>query len=344
MNTTIEHNMAMEYITTLYRVSNPDHFEAYQIRNKYTADEEVSRLFSQLISDSSSMVLKDVELLFKDLRVNFYYIMMLIGDHDIHSVEQLIELIKSFSAEAYRDTCFQITFPNQSLSTTDKELRTLLEAKYNPTESKILYEFIKEPKLYKERLDQTLESFYTSYFIRYEEKISNRARAHFINHKEEFDQSPYRFLNILGNGDYKKPIDSDHPFKIYMCYLEEYCPRYLTYNNTSIFVYGFGEIQKLERPNLDVSSKEILKTLAVETRLEILRLLSQKDWNRSDLVRQMKLTSATMTYQLNILIELGIVRVGASQSGKRSVYTLDKDRLRELMSYVTEDILTGGKS
>ena len=88
-----------------------------------------------------------------------------------------------------------------------------------------------------------------------------------------------------------------------------------------------------------INPQEIFKNLSDETRIRILSLLSQKKWTRRDLVKEIGLTSATMTYQLNKLISLGIIDLVVGGDSKKTLYTLNKENFRTLINSAVDEII-----
>jgi DNA-binding transcriptional ArsR family regulator len=134
-------------------------------------------------------------------------------------------------------------------------------------------------------------------------------------------------------------LNNNNEYKVYICYLEEFIPRCLFDKDKYTFVYGFGEEQKLNLKVDNINPQEIFKTLSDETRLRILSLLNQKKWARKDLVKEIGLTSATMTYQLNKLMELGLIELIVGGDTNKSLYTLNKESFRLLINSAVDEII-----
>jgi len=337
----VRHNMPMEFMTMLLRCALGEHFKNYIKENGYLKDDEIEKIFEAINSEMSIFMKKDIEVLIKAFRMNFYYPVMVIGEESIENLGAFLDRIKSINGKDYMRICFDLCSADVVFDDDDSLIQEKIAEKYGTADADLFLEFKRNPEEMKRRLDDLLHTFYTGYFKKYESFIEERVKEKVDIHQKKFQENPEEFLKVIGNGDYSKALEDDFEFKIYLCYLEEFTPRYLSYKKTHMFLYGFSEDQKFEWAKRGEHSKEIFKILADETRMEILRLVSKKKWHRNHLVKQMGLTSATMTYHLNKLVSLGMIDVVANEEGKKAQYAINSVKLRTLVDAAVNDILKG---
>lgn len=79
---------------------------------------------------------------------------------------------------------------------------------------------------------------------------------------------------------------------------------------------------------------EVLKALADENRLAILRLLADREWCVCELASELDLSDALVSHHLSRLEEAGII--ATSKKGRRRCCRLKQDRLDDLAAQVAE--------
>lgn len=335
----IQHNMAMEFMTTLLKCATSDKFSNYIEENRFVTNNEIDKIFQEIHDTMSVFTKNDMSILIKDFRTNFYYPVMLIAHMGFVDVEEFLTYFTSLSSSDYLKTCYELSAADVQLDSEDEELLEKFTDIYGSTEATMFLELKNRPEILKSRLDNLFMTFYEEHFKQYMSIINEEISEKLNDHQKRFEENHEKFLKVIGNGDYSEALNDEYDFKIYVCYLEEFIPRYLTYKTTHLFIYGYSEEQKFKRDTENKHSMEVLKILADDTRLEILRLLSQKNWHRNQLVKKIGLTSATMTYQLNKLIQLGLVEVVTSESGKKSQYRTNKIQFESVVKALMKDIL-----
>lgn len=337
---TIEHNMAMECITTMIRIAELEYFENYIIEHKFIGNVTIKEKLQDMRNQLTSFEKSDLDILFRRFKLNFYYILMFITERNVKTVNELVCGLKGLSSEEYLSECFRISSCNISIDDDDETIYKEAVENYSIEAAELFIEFKNDTEFLKTKLIKIIESFYKKAFCKEEGWITGELDQILMNHKNLFDKGKEDFINTIGNGDYEKMINNGKEYKIYICYLEEFIPRCLFDKDKYTFVYGFGEEQKLNKSTNNVNPQEIFKTLSDETRLRVISLLSEKKWTRKDLVKAIGLTSATMTYQLNKLMELGLIEliIGAGDS-KKTLYSLNKENFRAVIDTAVDEII-----
>ena len=81
----------------------------------------------------------------------------------------------------------------------------------------------------------------------------------------------------------------------------------------------------------------LLKLLADESKLEILALLRQRRRYGGELAKELKLTTATISHHMGILVGNGLVTLNKEMN--RVYYELDEKAIRKLLEQVWELLL-----
>lgn len=335
---TIEHNMAIECITTMMRITELDYFQNYIEEHKFSGSSIIKEKLHTMRNQLTLFEKNDLDILFKKFKLNFYYLLMFITETNVKTVNELLTELKALSSDEYLAECFRVCSCNISIADEDETIYKEVTESYSIEDAELFIEFKNDTKLLQTKLIKIIESFYKKAFKKEEIWIAQELEPTLRKHINLFDENKVGFIDTIGNGNYEMMLNNHKDCKIYICYLEEFIPRCLFDKDKYTFVYGFGEEQKLNLKGDNINPQEIFKTLSDETRLRILSLLSQKKWARKDLVKEIGLTSATMTYQLNKLKELGLIEVIVGDT-RKTLYTLKKESFRDLINSAVDKII-----
>lgn len=84
------------------------------------------------------------------------------------------------------------------------------------------------------------------------------------------------------------------------------------------------------------NSLVILKNIVEDTRFDIIKLLSDKDYCNQELSDILKLSKATVSHHMSYLMSLNIVKL--KKIGQRSYYCLNKDLLKGSLDMIIEEL------
>ena len=113
----------------------------------------------------------------------------------------------------------------------------------------------------------------------------------------------------------------------------------------SLFAVGAFLSHYASKRSRGLEKQEILgygKVFSDGSKLEILRLLSQRSYINRELAEALGLSTATISHHMSVLTELGLVRT--TISANRVLYDLNRDKLKELSAGMAAyfDALTQG--
>jgi ArsR family transcriptional regulator len=96
-----------------------------------------------------------------------------------------------------------------------------------------------------------------------------------------------------------------------------------------------GKTMMYERPAVDWPNRaELLKALGHPIRLQIVAILCERDQHVGAMAEEIETAQATISQQLAILRMRGLV--SSNRIGGRAVYSLEEERLKEIVECVKE--------
>ncbi len=81
-----------------------------------------------------------------------------------------------------------------------------------------------------------------------------------------------------------------------------------------------------------VVQARIFKAMSDENRLKILELLHEREYNASELLKEMDFGQSTLSHHMRILLSSGVVQ--ARKNGKWTYYSLHKDAYEEMITWM----------
>lgn len=328
----LQHNMALEFITLLMRMSNNEYFLDYAKDKRFINDEALNDQVLEFFRSLDYFEKSDLETVFSKFKLNFYYLILYIEKNRIRTVDDLLIKLESERSEKYVADCFKFSSFGINMEDSRASLAEKLVGKFDNETIELYNIFREKPDALLDRLVAIIRACYMNFFKQAQRGIGERMKGIVDQHNQVFHKGPNEFMKIIGNGDYGKLLNLKAK-GLYICYFEEFIPRYIHDEDTHIFCYGYSEIQKYELAYEGQGCPiELLKILADETRLNILKVLAIKKWSRKDLVKEVGLTSATMTYQLNKLLEQGLIEMVAGGNRKQSLYYVDREKTMEIIN------------
>lgn len=328
----LQHNMALEFITLLMRMSNNNYFFDYATDKKFSSDGELNDQILTFIDSLDYFERTDLETVFSKFKLNFYFLILYIEKNKIDTVETLLAKLESEKAHVYASNCFRLSSFDIKMDDSAAVFGEKLSGKFDQETIELYLVFKEKPKALLDRLVAIIQVCFHKFFKAYQNEINDKMITITEDHNEIFQENPNKFMKVIGNGDYSNLLKLEEK-GLYICYFEEFIPRYIHDAETHIFCYGYSEIQKYKLNSEESGVPiELFKMLADDTRLGILKILAIKKWSRKDLVKEIGLTSATMTYQLNKLLELDLIEMVAGENRKQSLYYVDQEKTLSIIN------------
>lgn len=270
----------------------------------------------------------------------------IINNPKINRVNQLINHIEGCSCEDFFSHLVSYTFyENQNKRINEirdwnkikKDINLMLnemkriEFKNEYKKVKII-ECLENSEETKERYCLLLRQFYEKAYKNYEEDILSIPTSYKEEYERTFNKNPSEFIR-----DYiKKDINVfSNNINIHLSYIWYYGSEYwATGEDTEWVSLGCKTIEYQGEEPRKERALNFLKKISDKKRVEIVELLSEKDWYVNEIAEELKISAATASYHLAALQDFGVVDFERAEH--RFYYHLNKERLRELFDEVME--------
>lgn len=222
----------------------------------------------------------------------------------------------------------------------EDDLRKAITENFSRETADSFLQLKKHPQQFRDRAVVVLKEFYHEFYEPFEKTIYDFMDTRLALHNELFDKDPVYFINTIGIGDYSKAIELHRSILIYVSYFLDVGVLYFTYEDTLVMCTGQTVEHKFENGKTQPSYASFFKALSDNKRIEILRLTSKRPWYNKELADHFNLSTATLSYHLNLLLDLRVLNFEPSIVNNRYYYTSNKEQIDELfdgaLKYLTE--------
>lgn len=351
MNLSIEYNRALDFLFAAYKYYR---YITADVYTKESSNGMASRDLNDVIIPSNQiknwMKYTDNEIspfLKSDLLLllgkvpsfaNFFDTYLeIIYINNITEPESLIRYIREMPEEALVETVYKYSEMDISFDSDYKIIFDKVCKAHNEEIANIFVHIKKYPSEYKAKVVNLFESFYNHFVKADEAYVYSFIEEKLQHHNQIIKSDPLTFLNIIGIGDYSKAVEKSKNVNIYISYYFDFGIFYTELMQSLLIMYGFSMEERFNQQIMQNKYKNLFKSLSDEKRLEIIRLTSKRPWYNKELADYFDLTSATLSYHLNLLLDLGIINFEPSDYN-RYYYTTNKDTLKELFDYAYKDL------
>lgn len=345
----IQYNKAVEFIVSILKYSN------YKTRQVNWNTPELEKDIAKEIMDFSpndkvKEWLKDVDTNISPfLRNDIIFVtnetyrlvdvcLNLILMQDIKEPLELIEALKSLNSSTMIEIAYKYYELDASLDD-EESLRLALTENYSDEISSSFLHFKSHPKEYIDRLIDVCLNFYRQFYNSFEESVYTYMKERLVFHNELFEKDPVYFINTIGMGDYSKAMELHDNIIIYMSFFIDVGIFYFTFEDTLVMYCGQTIEHRFESRKKRDTYKSLFKALSDEKRIEILKMTSKRPWYNKELADYFNLTTATLSYHLNLLLDLEILNFEPSIINNRYYYATNKENLKKLFNAALKDLL-----
>lgn len=345
----IQYNKAVEFITAVLKYRNNKlqqvHWNTPELKRDiakeimdFSPNEKVKEWLKYVDTNISPFLRNDIifitDEIYRLLDICFHVVLM----KDIKEPLELIEALTSIDTS----TMVKIAYKYYELDVpldNEEKLKLALTENYSDKIASSFLHFKNHPNEYKNRARKVLLNFYKEFFKPFEETVYSYMEKRWDFHNEVFKKNPIYFINTIGMGDYSKAIELHNKVVIYMSFFIDVGLFYFTYEDTLVMYCGQTIEHRFEsRKTLD-TYKALFKALSDEKRIEILKMTSKRPWYNKELADYFNLTTATLSYHLNLLLDLEILNFEPSIVNNRYYYTTNKENLKKLFEAALKDLL-----
>lgn len=350
MNLVIEYNKALDFLFATYKyyrncsiddaLNNTNNDNATKLADIIIPSKQIKNWIKSVDSEISPFLKNDLLLLYGKIPsfANFFDTYLeIIYVHNITEPEDLINLIRSMPNDELIRTVYKYSEIDIDFDADNKTIFDKIAAIHNEDIASIFIQIKKYPSEYKEKVLNLFQRFYTDFVKPNEGYVSAFIKEKLHRHNNQIKANPISFLNIIGIGDYSEAVNQAENKRIYISYYFDHGIFYTNINSDLLIMYGFFMEERFNEQLMQTKYKDLFKALSDATRLEIIRLTSKRPWYNRELADYFSLTTATLSYHINLLLDLGILNFEPSDYN-RYYYTTNKETLKAFLEYALEDL------
>ncbi len=305
------------------------------------SDPALTEIFQRVDQDISPFLKHDIELFFNKMFFTLWMLFHQILALKFTEEEEMFSYLDKLTDNEFRNIYIERLWlqdkPIDQIQEKDIK-KSIIENFFHSSrpQEKMLKQLLDNPGEWKPKIVKTLTDFHTNHYLPFKEELIKTGTKRELAAKKEFDKDPVHYLDTLTLGHYRELLKHDEDTTVYISY---------TYNRSltisikgKIILLGLTRETLLTSANRRFQTNILFTALSDKKRVEILRLLSEREWFSNELAKHFKLTAATMSYHLNKLLTAGLVsfRIGDQ---KKLYYTLIRENLRNYLDCCRADLL-----
>ena len=345
----IEYNNAVEFVCAILKYTNNTtrqvHWNTPDLEKDvakgivdFSPNEKVKEWLKYVDDNISPFLRNDVIFVASEIYrlpdICFHLILM----EDIKEPLELIEALKSLDLSIMIKIAYKFYDLKAPLDEEEILRASLIENYSNEIATSFLH-FKNHTQEYKDRLIEVLHIFYRDFYQSLEETVYNYMKERLVFCNDLFKKDPIYFINTVGIGDYSKAIEMHNSIILYMSFFIDVGFIYFAYEDTLVMYCGQTVEHRFETKKARDTYKSLFKALSDEKRIEILKMTAKRPWYNKELADYFNLTTATLSYHLNLLLELGILSFEPSIINNRYYYTTNKENLKKIFNDALQDLL-----
>ncbi len=104
-----------------------------------------------------------------------------------------------------------------------------------------------------------------------------------------------------------------------------------------VYFYGYRYFESIENKHVVLAGTQLFKTLADETRLNIVRLLVERPWYGHEIAQKLGISNSTVSHHVTMLVLQGLART--YREDNRVYFTIDPEEFRKVIGSIVDNIL-----
>ncbi|SHI43891.1 ArsR/SmtB family transcription factor [Lutispora thermophila] len=241
----------------------------------------------------------------------------------------LIDYIKSLEPNELVELIYNRFDLELPFDSEDVLIKNALMDTYDEEKALLFMQIKNHPEEYKNKVIEVYEIFYNLYYQPFEEEVYTFMESKCEKHNKLFQNDPIEFLNTIGLADYTEFITKEKKLRMIESFYIDLGLFHYYVDDTFIILFGHSIEHKFNHKLNQEQCINLFKALSDETRLEIISMTSKRPWYNRELAKHFNLSTATLSYHLNLLLNLGILNFEPSIKN-RYYYTTNKKNLKEL--------------
>lgn len=345
----ISYNHAIEFVGAIYKYAkyrvhqyswNVEQLDT-QVANEvldFAPSPEVKNWLKYIEDHISPFMRNDILLMMNEVYGILDIGFRLVLENNLKEPAELIEAFKQITPAALAEELYSFYDMETPFSASVEDIKIELERTYPFEISSAYMNLHRYPADFQGRLVNILHEFYAQFFAPFEASTYHAITQKIKAHEALLKENPSHFINTIGMGDYKSVMGTGKELLIFISFYVDLGLVYLPLGNQFIIFYGQTIEHRFDAFTMEGKYKAFYKAVADDKRLEIIKLTSKRPWYAKELADHFGLTTATLSYHLNMLLDLEIIKFEPSINN-RYYYTTDKDNLARLFDLSLKGLL-----
>ncbi len=339
LNVDFNKNMAIEMLCCIRRyasnISIQGNFREFIIK----PDDSINPWIEKIKESISLFLDSEIKNLFGVNPYNSTTLIAIILNNNLKNCEDFIAFLEKLSPEEYIKVLrkeFQI-----KNDITIGELKNTIPSKCSDNDIHLVFEMINNPQETLERICYSIKKFYSSFFSNYINEFDSLLLKKLNEHKALYKEYDINFIKAITFMDNTTIEKTNYNINFYISYFKDanavICEESKEYESLYV-IYGFQLEKYFDKTVISERRKLLFKALSDEKRIEIIQLLSKRSWYGIELARHLGITTATLSYHVAKLFEIGIISYEEKEKN-RFYYKLEVEKLKELFETSLKNLI-----
>lgn len=337
----IQHNLSFDFLASMFRLNCNEQLTKLDADDKFKFNDDLLKWVDETRGKLPENIKASLDTFFNYETYYGMCLIVLIAKSKPKNIDDFINLIENMPVES-----ILVEFVGSGYGVEDKEpqsvivKRMLSNEKYAiefinneisvPTKQKWEFlQFFINPEKMKSDLLYLFKWYYSNIFKseigkievvlnKYEKELAEKKKRYGIEYLEDLIRIKYEQSAIV-----------EHIVIAVSYYYER---AYLQSGDEEIDIamMGYRYIDNFEEKNNSIhSSLLVFKALADETRLNIIKLLSNRPWYGHEIAQKLGLSNSTVSHHLSQLTYSGLVK--SERDDNRLYYSIDMDNIKNIL-------------
>lgn len=337
----INYHMLLEFHSFLYNLANYEN-EFKKHKDFSEPDKFVKNLIDSTYNDLSPIMKADLQTLFKDTVLVSYSIVSPEITGRFKNFREFRDELKNMDADEYIRLFILSAAVEETLGKSEEKSIELIEEQFSKMDmGDTIIESYRELKKYPEqtmnRIRNFLDRFYLEYFEKAEETIEAFLQEKAVKHNELYERDIKKFTTEVVKVSFEDMPVNESDYDYFLGYLNTGRQSYHKDGEKIFCYYSYMYEQKFDPEFFDRHLTEFFKTLADDTRLKMIRKLSEKQYFSSELAEELGINKATVSYHMKMFTRFNIIDFKLGKN-KRIYYRVNRKNLEDFFSRFVESL------
>lgn len=308
------------------------------------SDERLTSIMNEIDVSISPFLKHDLELFFHKMFLSLWMVFHIILQEELEEEESLFTYLESLSEKEF------LFIYQENLHLGDKAPETITQKEINKgiemnffhpgrSQAKLISQLFASPGEWKPRIIKSLQDFYTDHYRKYREELLTVSRQRCQKAEVTLKENPIYYLDTVTLGHYQDILEHSEDVLVIFSYTFD---RNLTLSiKRKILLIGLTREQLLTSAKRRLQTNIFFNALSDQKRIDILRLLKEREWFSNELAKHFGITPATMSYHLGKLIEAGLVNLRLGDQ-KKAYYQVNRERVSTYLRCALADLIDEG--